>query len=107
MIHVQIHWPVTEPQIPGDDIQPTLRETWEAMEKLVDEVGTVFTFAPHSLLNCRHSQNHLEFLAQLVSSEMQGYVRSIGISNSSVKTIKKLLETARIKPAVNQVSSFY
>ncbi|KAI8812614.1 aldo/keto reductase family protein [Cladochytrium replicatum] len=32
-----------------------------------------------------------------------GLVRSIGISNFSIKKTKKLLETARIKPAVNQV----
>lgn len=45
---VQIHWPVTEPQIPGDDIQPSLRETWEAMEKLVDEVRTDHPLASHT-----------------------------------------------------------
>ena len=37
-MHTQIHWPVTEPQKKGDRIDPSVRETWTAMEKLVDEV---------------------------------------------------------------------
>ncbi len=36
---VQIHWPVTEPQKKGDRIDPGIRETWTAMEKLVDAVS--------------------------------------------------------------------
>ena len=35
---VQIHWPVTEPQKKGDRIDPSVKETWTALEKLVDEV---------------------------------------------------------------------
>ena len=35
---LQIHWPVTEPQKRGDRIDPSVKETWTAMEKLVDEV---------------------------------------------------------------------
>jgi len=35
---VQIHWPVTEPQTPGEELDPPLASTWAAMEKLVDEV---------------------------------------------------------------------
>ena len=37
-MHAQIHWPVTEPQKKGDRIDPSVKETWTAMEKLVDEV---------------------------------------------------------------------
>ena len=33
----------------------------------------------------------------------KGLVRDIGVSNFSVKKLKELLETARIKPSVNQV----
>ena len=36
---LQIHWPVPEPQKPGEEIDPPLADTWAAMEKLVDEVG--------------------------------------------------------------------
>ncbi|CAK0782431.1 hypothetical protein CVIRNUC_005684 [Coccomyxa viridis] len=32
-----IHWPVTEPQKKGDRIDPSVKETWTALEKLVDE----------------------------------------------------------------------
>ena len=35
---VQIHWPVVEPQQAGP-MKPSIQETWEAMEKLVDEVS--------------------------------------------------------------------
>ncbi len=38
---LQIHWPVTEPQKKGDRIDPSVKETWTAMEKLVDEVRTL------------------------------------------------------------------
>lgn len=34
---------------------------------------------------------------------MQGFIRSIGVSNFSVKKLEALLEVARIKPAVCQV----
>ena len=34
-----------------------------------------------------------------------GLVKSIGVSNFSPEKIQKLLETARIRPAVNQVNS--
>ncbi len=37
---LQIHWPVTEPQKKGDRIDPSVKETWTAMEKLVDEVSS-------------------------------------------------------------------
>lgn len=41
-MHTQIHWPVTEPQKKGDRIDPSVKETWTAMEKLVDEVPHFF-----------------------------------------------------------------
>lgn len=34
---------------------------------------------------------------------MQGHVRSIGVSNFGVGHLQKLLETAQVPPAVNQV----
>jgi diketogulonate reductase-like aldo/keto reductase len=40
---MQIHWPVTEPQKKGDRIDPSVKETWTAMEKLVDEVPRFYT----------------------------------------------------------------
>lgn len=40
---LQIHWPVTEPQKKGDRIDPSVKETWTAMEKLVDEVGVLMS----------------------------------------------------------------
>jgi diketogulonate reductase-like aldo/keto reductase len=47
------------------------QETWQAMEKLIDE----------------------------------GLVKSIGISNFSVKKVEDLLKYARFTPAVNQVGT--
>ena len=38
---LQIHWPVTEPQKKGDRIDPSVKETWAAMEALVDEVSVL------------------------------------------------------------------
>ncbi|CAK0784459.1 hypothetical protein CVIRNUC_007663 [Coccomyxa viridis] len=63
-----VHWPLVS-GCKGDTLQPPIKETWQAMEKLVD----------------------------------QGLVRSIGISNFSVKKIKDILTYARIKPAVHQI----
>ena len=40
---------------------------------------------------------------QQLSYTAQGHVRSIGVSNFGVGHIKKLLKTAKITPAVNQV----
>ena len=61
--NLQIHWPVTEPQIPGDEIQPSLRETWEAMEKLVDQVGAFLSEAqPCCPDGHRHHRNDLHLL---------------------------------------------
>ena len=36
----------------------------------------------------------------------QGLVRSIGVSNFSPEKIQKLMDTARIRPAVNQVRGY-
>ena len=41
----------------------------------------------------------------ILGVSLQGLVKNIGVSNISIKGIKKLLETARIKPQVNQVKS--
>lgn len=46
IVWVQIHWPVTEPQQPGDDIDPPMSETWAAMEELVDEVRHLPSYIP-------------------------------------------------------------
>jgi len=62
-----IHWPQTFNE--GPEVQPPIQETWQAMEKLVDE----------------------------------GLVRSIGLSNFSVKKVAAVLAYARIKPAIVQV----
>ena len=35
---LQIHWPVTEPQQRGANIVAGIRDTWAAMERLVDQV---------------------------------------------------------------------
>ena len=42
-VALQIHWPVTEPQKKGDRIDPSVKETWTAMEKLVDEVSQMMS----------------------------------------------------------------
>lgn len=47
-VPVQIHWPVPEPQLPGDELDPPLAATWAAMEKLVDEVRPLLPTQPHS-----------------------------------------------------------
>ena len=44
---LQIHWPVTEPQKKGDRIDPSVKETWTAMEKLVDEVSLLVSCDAH------------------------------------------------------------
>lgn len=64
-----IHWPVTERPNKDGDTSPPIKETWQAMEKAVD----------------------------------QGYIKSIGVSNFSVKKLKDLQSYARIPPSVNQV----
>ncbi|KAK9807822.1 hypothetical protein WJX72_010273 [[Myrmecia] bisecta] len=62
-----IHWPQTGNE--GPEVQPPIQETWQAMEKLVDE----------------------------------GLVRSIGLSNFSVKKTEAVLSYARIQPSIVQV----
>ena len=62
-----MHWPVTMNR--GEEVKPSIKETWQAMEKLVDD----------------------------------GLVRSIGVSNFSIKKCEEILEYARIKPSVVQV----
>jgi len=79
-----IHWPVsfkkdagTGGSVPRDPVTQriitddgvTFRDTWQALEKLVD----------------------------------QGKVRSLGLSNFTIKTVQDILDIARIKPAVLQV----
>ena len=62
-----IHWPVTGNV--GEQVQPSIQETWQAMESLVKD----------------------------------GLVRSIGVSNFSVKKLEDILRYAEIPPAVCQV----
>ena len=64
-----IHWPVAGANR-GAAVTPSLRETWQAMEALVDA----------------------------------GLVKAIGLSNFSVKKAKDVLEYARVRPSVMQVS---
>ncbi|CAD7701569.1 unnamed protein product [Ostreobium quekettii] len=64
-----VHHPVTGNT--GEELWPSMKETWEAMEALVDE----------------------------------GLVKSIGISNFSIKKTKEILSYCRVKPAVNQVEA--
>ena len=63
-----------------------MEETWLAMEKLVEEVT---------------SQKDMSHMCEI--SVMQGLVRSIGISNFSIKKTEELLQYCTIIPAVNQV----
>lgn len=63
-----MHWPVAQNEN-GDFLDPNVKETYQAMEELVDI----------------------------------GLVKSIGVSNFSVRKIKELLTYARIIPAMNQV----
>jgi len=65
-----IHWPVTQ-QKGGDEVTPSLEETWLAMEKLVKS----------------------------------GRVKSIGVSNYSIKKLNDILSYASIRPAVVQNES--
>ena len=53
---MQIHWPVTEPQKKGDRIDPSVKETWTALEKLVDEVLPLISGHAASLL---HRRTHM------------------------------------------------
>eukprot|EP00884_Botryococcus_braunii_P000023 jgi/Botrbrau1/10020/Bobra.0012s0107.1 len=62
-----VHWPVSQNE--GPSLQPPMKETWQAMEKLVDD----------------------------------GLVKSIGVSNFSVKKLEDLVTYARIVPAVHQI----
>ena len=55
-INVQIHWPVTEPQKKGDRIDPSVKETWTALEKLVDEVMLLTSGRAARLL---HRRTHM------------------------------------------------
>jgi len=65
-----IHWPVAGANR-GAAVTPPLRETWQAMEALVDA----------------------------------GLVKAIGLSNFSVKKAQAVLEYARVRPSVIQVSA--
>lgn len=62
-----IHWPVTD--IESAVLTPSIKETWQAMEALVEK----------------------------------GLVRTIGVSNFSLRKLHAMKEYARIFPAVNQV----
>lgn len=66
-MHSQIHWPVTEPQKKGDRIDPSVRETWTAMEKLVDEVPPFYLPTPLISLCLSH-------VVHKVSQALQGEV---------------------------------
>jgi diketogulonate reductase-like aldo/keto reductase len=78
LIHTPFAFRPGDKDIPRDehgeviyDSQVTLAETWQAMERLVDE----------------------------------GRCKSIGIADVTLEKLQKLIETARIKPAVVQVES--
>lgn len=66
---------------------PTLVDTWKEMEKLV------------------HLGNDLPVIFRTFLTFIPGKVKSIGVSNFSVKTLDILLSQASIIPAVNQVCS--
>ena len=67
---------------------PTFVETWKEMEKLLD-TGTI-----HPLL--------LLLLYQLTSTS-PGKVKSIGVSNFSIRHLETLLAHAKVVPVTNQV----
>ena len=80
---MQIHWPVTEPQKKGDRIDPSVKETWTALEKLVDEVMPLalkhaeHLYALHDLYAHRH-------LMSLIMSINLGIVSCIFIATQFV-----------------------
>lgn len=69
------------------DEYPTIIDTWKEMEKLVD-TGKL----PDLNLTSACSQ-----------CNRTGKVKSIGVSNFSIKTLTRLLPHCRIIPATNQV----
>ena len=58
--------------------------------------------APEKLFP-KGSPSQQEAWAQLEELQAEGLAKSIGISNHRVEDIKKILETCKVKPAVNQI----
>ena len=78
-----IHWPVPLNPNGNDIFYPTL---------------------PDGSRDVDNSVTLAETWRQMEEMQLKGKVRAIGVSNFSKKTLEEILPTARIVPAVNQVS---
>jgi diketogulonate reductase-like aldo/keto reductase len=58
--------------------------------------------APEKLFP-KNSPSQQEAWAQLEALQAEGLTKSIGVSNHRVSDIKKILETCKVKPAINQI----
>ena len=55
------------------------------------------------MLDAERSSDHSETWKDMEALVVSGKVRSIGVSNFNVSQLQKLLKTAKIPPAVNQI----
>jgi len=55
------------------------------------------------MLDAERSNDHSETWKDMEALVVSGKVRSIGVSNFNVSQLQKLLTTAKIPPAVNQI----
>ncbi|KAI0312458.1 NADP-dependent oxidoreductase domain-containing protein [Amylostereum chailletii] len=91
-----MHWPQATRTVGvwGDDSlredeSPTYIETWKSMEKLLQTGPDFLAF---------YSSQHRHEIDHSI-----GKVKSIGVSNFSIKTLTRLLPECTILPAVNQI----
>ncbi|BDA45305.1 probable NADPH-dependent aldo-keto reductase, chloroplastic [Coccomyxa sp. Obi] len=122
-----IHWPVTEPQKKGDRIDPGIRETWTAMEKLVDaglvkNIG-VSNFSIKKLeevlsfCRIRPAVNQVEVHPIWRNDELIAYCGSQGIHVSaycplgtpwtSAKAVIRRADPASQHPVINDIAKKY
>lgn len=68
----------------------------------IDNVDLYLLHAPEKLFP-KGSPSQQEAWAQLEELQAEGLTKSIGVSNHRVQDLKKILETCKVKPAVNQI----
>lgn len=122
-----IHWPVTEPQKKGDRIDPGIKETWVAMEKLVDaglvrNIG-VSNFSIKKLeevlsfCRIRPAVNQVEVHPIWRNEDLIAYCRDqnihvsaycpLGTPWTSAKAVIRRADPASKHPVINEIAKKY
>ncbi|KAE9395779.1 Aldo/keto reductase [Gymnopus androsaceus JB14] len=87
------------------EVEKALDEPWPILELITWTVRNhpAFPTLPNGLRDVDHSWKLSDTWSQMEAMVKKGKVKSIGISNFSVKKMEEILPTATIIPAVNQL----